>query len=146
MKATLTEAGCTLTRESGDKRISHESTVGYHMKRLLNNMLQVETSHGTEFIPLITTIMPEASEGDVTGGAFPVETAAVSRFTKGEPHSWRRLRFVRLNPSRHGLTACKVGLIDRKANIVLWHERYQIENAATEFNRGHVFFMRVTAD
>lgn len=95
MRATLTQAGCTLTREPGDKRISHESTVGYHMKRTLN------------------------AQG---------------------------YHFVRLNPSRHGLTACKVGLIDRKANIILWHERYAIENAATEYNLGRVYFMRTTAD
>jgi hypothetical protein len=28
--------GCTLYRESGDRRISHESTVTHHMRRLLN--------------------------------------------------------------------------------------------------------------
>ena len=55
-------------------------------------------------------------------------------------------RFVRLNPSKYGLTSCTVGLIDRKANIILWHERYAIENAATEFNHGKVFLMRTTAD
>jgi hypothetical protein len=91
MKVTLSNSTCTLSREPGDKRISHESTVGYHMKRELN------------------------AQG---------------------------YHFVRLNPSKHGLTSCKVGLIDRKANIILWHERYAIENAATEFNRGAVGFMR----
>jgi len=95
MQAKLTLAGCTLTREPGDKRLSHESTVGYKMKLALN------------------------AQG---------------------------FHFVRLNPSRHGLTSCKVGLIDRKANIILWHERYAIENAATEYNTGCVYFMRTTAD
>ena len=94
MRATLTENGCTLTRETDDTRISHESTVAYHMKRQLN------------------------AQG---------------------------FHFVRLNPSRHGLTACRVGLIDRKANIILWHERYAIENAATKYNAGHVFFQRIAA-
>jgi hypothetical protein len=94
MRAILTQSGCTLTREPGDKRISHESTVGYHMKKDLN---------------------------------------------------MQGFHFVRLNPSRHGLTSCKVGLIDRKANIILWHERYAIENAATEYNQGRVFFMRTEA-
>ena len=95
MKAILTKAGWTLIREPGDKRISHESTVGYHMKKDLN----MQGHH-----------------------------------------------FVRLNPSKHGLTSCTVGLIDRKANIILWHERYAIENAATEFNHGEVYLMRTTAD
>lgn len=54
--------------------------------------------------------------------------------------------FVRLNPSRHGLTGCTLGLIDRKAGIILWHERYAIENAATEFNHGEVTFQRVAAE
>ena len=146
MQVKLTKSGCTLIREPGDPCISHESTVGYRMKLLLNAMTRVETfQQGEEFIAAIPSIMPIASKADVTGGAFPVETAAVSRYTKGEPVAWRRLQFVRLNPSRHGLTSCKVGLIDRKANIVLWHERYAIENAATGFNRGKVFFQRVDA-
>lgn len=92
MQAILTNSGCTLKREDGDKRISHESTVGYHMKRLLN------------------------AQG---------------------------FHFVRMNPSRHGLTDCKVGLIDHKLDVALWHERYAIENAATEFNQGNVWFQRV---
>lgn len=92
MRVELNASGCTLIREDGDKRISHESTVGYHMKRLLN------------------------------------------------ARGWK---FVRMNPSRHGLTGCKVGMIDRKRDVALWHERHQIENAATEFNRGSVWFQRV---
>jgi hypothetical protein len=94
MIAKLTQSGCTLTREDGDKLISHESTVGYKMERTLN------------------------AQG---------------------------YNFVRLNPSKHGLTSCRLGLIDHKAGIALWHERYQIENAATEFNHGRVFFMRTEA-
>lgn len=92
MKAELTSSGCTLIREAGDARISHETTVVYKMKKLLN----------------------------------------------AQGH-----RFVRMNPSKHGLTSCTLGLIDHKAGIVLWHERYAIENAATEFNSDRVFFMRV---
>lgn len=92
MQIELTKSYCTLRREPGDPRISHESTVGYHMKRLLN----------------------------------------------AQGH-----HFVRMNPSRHGLTSCSVGMIDRKADVAIWHERYAIENAATEFNRGKVSFQRV---
>lgn len=91
MKAKLTDNGCTLTREAGDKRISHENTVGYKMKQLLN------------------------AQG---------------------------YNFVRMYPEKHGLTSCRLGLVDHKAKIALWHERYAIENAATEFNRGKVFFQR----
>jgi hypothetical protein len=50
--------------------------------------------------------------------------------------------FRRINPSRYGLTSCRLGLWDRKAKVILWHERYAVENAATEFNHGSVFFMR----
>lgn len=92
MKVNLTQTGCTLIREPGDKRISHESTVGYHMKQLLNR------------------------DG---------------------------FNFVRMYPDKHGLTSCKLGLIDHKRKIALWHERYQIEDAAKEFNSGRVFLMRV---
>lgn len=92
MRVELTNSGCTLYREDGDKRISHESTVGYHMKLLLN--------------------------------------------TQGH-------KFVRMNPSKHGLTSCELGLRDHKQGICLWHERYAIENAATEFNQGRVWFQRV---
>jgi hypothetical protein len=94
MRTEMTNSGCTLIREDGDPKLYHESTVGYHMKKLLN--------------------------------ALPIG-----------------YKFVRMNPTRHGLTSCKVGLIDHGAGIVLWHERYAIENAATEFNRGKVFFQRV---
>ena len=95
MQAKLTQAGCTLIREKGDKRISHESTVSYHMKLLLN------------------------AQG---------------------------YKFVRMRPDKHGLTACRLGLIDHKHSIALWHERYAIENAATEFNHGKVWFQRVDVE
>lgn len=36
MKVSLTSSGCTLTREPGDKRISKDSTVVFHMRNLLN--------------------------------------------------------------------------------------------------------------
>ena len=51
--------------------------------------------------------------------------------------------FRRMNPSQYGLTSCRVGLWDKKRKIILWHERYAIENAATELNRGSVTFMRI---
>jgi hypothetical protein len=92
MKATLTQSGCTLKREPGDKRIGRESTVVFHMRNALN------------------------AQG---------------------------YKFVRMYPDRHGLTSCKLGLWDRKRKIMLWHERYQVENAATEFNHGEVWFQRV---
>lgn len=92
MRIELANSYCTLYREPSDARISHESTAGYKMKRLLN------------------------AQG---------------------------YHFTRMYPDKHGLTACRVGLWDRKANIILWHERYAIENAATEFNRGSVAFQRV---
>jgi hypothetical protein len=52
-------------------------------------------------------------------------------------------KFVRMYPFKHGLTSCRLGLIDRKAKIILWHERYAIENAAAAFNQGSVIFQRV---
>ena len=36
MKIEASKNGCTFIRESGDKRISHESTIVHHMRRLLN--------------------------------------------------------------------------------------------------------------
>lgn len=93
MRIELTPNSCTLHREPGDRALSHESTAGYHMRRLLN--------------------------------------AAGYHFT-------------RMNPSRHGLTACTVGAWDRRAGIILWHERYAIEAAHQAFNRGRVTFARVS--
>lgn len=55
-------------------------------------------------------------------------------------------RFVRMNPSRHGLTACTLGLIDHKRGIVLWHERYAVEDAAKAYNNGEVVFQRVEVE
>lgn len=113
MRIELGESYCTLYREPGDKRISHESTVGYHMRQLLNR----------EFRDVPCT--EPACGGHGVNHLVP----------------WR---FVRTNPSKHGLTACTVGMIDHKADVAIWHERYQIENAATEFNRsGKVTFQRV---
>lgn len=65
--------------------------------------------------------------------------------------------FVRIRPENYGLTSCPSGLADHKRGIMLWHERYAIENAAEEFNKhpaslewggitgelGSVFFQRV---
>ena len=91
----LNSTYCSLHREKNDPRLYHESTVVFHLKRLLN------------------------------GDGY---------------------HFTRMNPSKHGLTSCNVGLWDRKAGIVLWHERYAVENAATEFNSEKiVMLMRVNA-
>jgi hypothetical protein len=56
--------------------------------------------------------------------------------------------FVRYDPTRESLTGCelglKLGLIDRKLGVTLWHERYMIEKAEKEYNRsGSVTFSRV---
>jgi hypothetical protein len=92
MKIELTLTNCTLIREPGDIALSHESTTGYYMRRLLN----------------------------ARGG-----------------------HFSRMNPSRHGLTSCTVGLQDKRCGIVLWHERYQIEAAHRAYNAGSVSFQRI---
>jgi hypothetical protein len=55
-------------------------------------------------------------------------------------------RFTRMNPSQHGLTSCRVGLWDKRAGIILWHERYAIEAAHKAFNAGKVSFMRVAME
>lgn len=93
MKVELNKSGCTLYREPGDKALSHDSTAGLHMRRLLN----------------------------------------------AQGH-----KFTRMNPSKYGLTGCTLGLWDRKAGIILWHERYTVEAARQAFNAGQVWFMRVT--
>jgi len=92
MRIEMTKHYCTLYREPGDKALSHESTVGYHMKQLLN----------------------------------------------AQGH-----KFVRMNPSNGGLTACTLGLIEHKSNVGLWHERYAVEMAHKAFNSGSVTFQRV---
>lgn len=144
MRIEIGQTYCTLYREPGDKAISHESTVGYKMKLLVNQMLAVRTSIGWEFVPFPRGIMPVAETGDVTGGAFPVEDAVVTRLTKGEPMEWRPAHFVRMNPSKGGLTSCTLGLIDHKADVALWHERYAVEAAHQRSNTsGHVSFQRV---
>lgn len=51
-------------------------------------------------------------------------------------------RWRRLDPSKHGLTDCKIGLEDIWTGDVYWHERYQIENAAEAFNAGQVFLLK----
>jgi hypothetical protein len=51
--------------------------------------------------------------------------------------------FAHTYPARIGLTSSRLGLRDRKADIILWHERYAIEDAAEAFNTsGSVFFLR----
>ena len=54
--------------------------------------------------------------------------------------------FTRFNPSRYGLTDCRVGIWDKRAKITLWHERYQIEAAHKAFNGGAVRFLRTTVE
>lgn len=51
--------------------------------------------------------------------------------------------FKRYNPSRENMTDCKIGLIDRKARIILWHEAYQVELAHEAFNNGALTLLRV---
>ena len=92
MRIEVTNLGCTLYREQGDKAISHASTVTHHMRRLLR------------------------AQG------YPV---------------------VRFYPDTEGLTGCRQGVINRRAGVCFWHERYAIENAAHEFNcEGKVFYQR----
>lgn len=103
MKIEANKSGCTLIREPGDKRISHESTVVHHMRRLLN-----------------------ARDG--------------RRTDDRKAGTWRRFY-----PYKVGLTSCRLGLWNGREGaeaIVYWHERYTVQNAATEFNENNkVFFM-----
>lgn len=96
MRVSLTANGCTLTREPGDKALSHESNTAFHMRRLLNDGAGMD--------------------------------------------------FKRFNPSRYGLTSCKVGIRSQRLGIVLWHDRYAIEEAHKEFNAGSVFFSRIDTE
>lgn len=53
-------------------------------------------------------------------------------------------KFTRYYPYRENMTASRLALRDRKAGVILWHERYAVENAADAFNKnGSVFFQRV---
>ena len=52
-------------------------------------------------------------------------------------------RFVRFNPSESGLTDCRQGVGDWKADVLYWHDRYQVEAAHKAFNNnGRVFYVR----
>lgn len=51
--------------------------------------------------------------------------------------------FVNYRGIRHEMTSCKLGLIDHKAKVILWHERYAVEAAHQAFNQGSVFLQRV---
>ena len=48
--------------------------------------------------------------------------------------------WTRFYPNRVGLTDCRQGVQNKKQNLLYWHERYQIEDAAKEFNSGVVFY------
>ncbi len=51
--------------------------------------------------------------------------------------AWRRFY-----PDRVGLTSCRQGVWNPKTKVAYWHERYQIEDAAEQFNKhGRVFYM-----
>ncbi len=91
MKATITASGATLYRETGDKRLSKKSTVGFELKKLLN------------------------------------------------AQGWN---FVQYRGIKNEMTSCKLGLIDHKAGVILWHERYAVEMAHQAFNEGYVFLLR----
>lgn len=92
MLATIGSGGATLHKEAGDAKLRKESSVAFHLKKLLN------------------------------------------------AQGWH---FVNYRGIRNEMTGCKLGLIDRKAGVILWHERYSVEDAAQAFNRGKVFLARV---
>jgi hypothetical protein len=92
MIATIGNGGATLTREAGDAKLRKESSVAFHLKKLLS------------------------------------------------AQGWH---FVNYRGIRHEMTGCKLGLIDHKAKVILWHERYAVEDAAKAFNAGNVFLARV---
>ena len=51
----------------------------------------------------------------------------------------------RFYPDKVGLTGCRQGIWNGRkgvGQVAYWHERYAVENAAQEFNRGRVWFMR----
>ena len=92
MKIIESANGIELVREPGDKRIAKESTVVFHLRRIL---------------------------------------------MQRDRKAWRRI-----NPSRIGLTGCRLGVAEgaRWNGRLFWHERYQIEDAARAFNAGSVYF------
>lgn len=126
MYVKLTDSSCTLTREPGDKRIKDETTVAFKMKILLN----------------------QQGYRSATREGFCERNAVLHRQGRS-CQNWKPVyqsvpyHFVRFRPSRGGLTGCDIGLIDRKANIILWHDNYAVRNAAFEFNNcGGVSFAR----
>jgi hypothetical protein len=91
VKIKLTNSGCTLYREDGDKRLTTENSVTHAIKTLL-----------------IAAGIPAA-----------------------------RMR------EDVGLTSCTQTLRLKTLKATLWHERYQIEDAAARFNTdGEVFYQR----
>jgi len=62
---------------------------------------------------------------------------ALRELNAANPGRWRRF-----DPRKRGLTDCRVGLEDTWTGDLYWHERYQIENAAEQFNAGQVFLLK----
>lgn len=91
MHATIGIGGATLHKDASDANLRKESSVAFHLKKLLN------------------------ADG------------------------WH---FMNYRGIRNEMTGCRLALIDRKAGVILWHERYAVENAAQAFNRGKVFMLR----
>ena len=48
----------------------------------------------------------------------------------------------RFYPDRHGLTACRTGILNSRTGEIYWHERYQIEDAAKAWRDGSLFLRR----
>ena len=70
------------------------------------------------------------------------ESTVVHRIITALNAGETRGRWTRFHPYRHGLTSCRIGLRNAKRGIVYWHERYQVEDAAKEFNAGQLFLQK----
>ena len=86
MRIETEGSGCTLFRETGDKRIGHESTVTHHMRRLLNER---DGKGWTRFYPnrVGLTACLQGVQNKKTGVAYWHERYAVEDAAKEFNHT-----------------------------------------------------------
>jgi hypothetical protein len=71
--------------------------------------------------------------------AIRKESTVIFRVLKALNACETRGRWARFYPDRHGLTASKIGVQNRKRGIVYWHGNYAVEDAAEAWNGGQLF-------
>ena len=99
----------------------------------------IEHTKGAFTMNVIFTHTGMSIGRDATDKPIRKESTVIFQALKMLNNGDFRRPWVRFYPDRHGLTASRIGVRNRKTGEIYWHGNYAIESASEAWNQGKLF-------